>query len=195
MAPEALAFGVIGALNTLVYFIISNLLWGIGEVKATVVATVVTTTLSYLANRHWTYRDRPRTALRREYTLFFAFNLAGMLIQSGVVTVTKYGLGLSGNRLAFNIAMCVGIVLATLFRFWAYRTLVFKSAPAVATIDIPATPGANLLAPAQRHGGAEADEFTKLTAALEAELASPEALASAEALAAARSRDLGRPRP
>lgn len=135
LAPEALRFGAVGLANTVLYFLIFNVTMGIGAVKATVIATVITTTLSYLANRHWTYKNRPKTALRREYTLFFAFNLAGMVIQSGTVAIGKYGLGLSENsdRLAFNAATCIGICLATLFRFWTYRTMVF--APGDATAD------------------------------------------------------------
>lgn len=135
LAPEALRFGAVGLANTVLYFLIFNLTMGIGAVKATVIATVITTTLSYLANRHWTYKNRPKTALRREYTLFFAFNLAGMVIQSSTVAIGKYGLGLSesSDRLAFNAATCIGICLATLFRFWAYRTMVF--APGEATAE------------------------------------------------------------
>ena len=163
-------FSVIGALNVIIYLAIFNATMFIGAVKATVIATVVTTTLSYLANRHWTYKDRPRTTLHREYTLFFAFNLAGMLIQAAVVGAGKYGLGFTehSHRLELNIATNVGIALATVFRFWTYRTMVFKSAaPAVAVVDIPA-------APAQRQAATD-DEFTQLTAPLEAELAgSPE---------------------
>lgn len=144
LAPEALRFGAVGLGNTVLYFVIFNVTMAIGAVKATVIATVVTTTLSYLANRHWTYKHRPKTALRREYTLFFAFNLAGMLIQSGVVGFGKYGLGLNEgeDRLAFNIATCVGIGLATAFRFWSYRTLVFAPAvpPAAVAADDVAPP-------------------------------------------------------
>ncbi|HWG99179.1 MAG TPA: GtrA family protein [Pilimelia sp.] len=149
IGPEAFAFGVIGASNTVLYLVIFNLAIGIGAVKATVIATVVTTTLSYLANRHWTYRDRPRSALRREYTLFFGFNLAGMLIQSGTVGLGKYGLGLSEaeDRLALNLVTCVGVALATGFRFWAYRTMVFRKAAPLAGGERPA--------PAPRAGDAE----------------------------------------
>ena len=140
LAPEALRFGAVGLANTVLYFVIFNVTMGIGAVKATVMATVVTTTLSYLANRHWTYRHRPKTALRREYTLFFAFNLAGMVIQSGIVGLGKYGLGLneSSDRIAFNLATCVGIALATAFRFWAYRTMVFRPATAATVAVVPA---------------------------------------------------------
>lgn len=134
LAPEALAFGVIGAVNSVLYFVIFNALLHIGAVKATVIATVVTTTISYLANRHWTYRRRPRTALHREYVLFFTFNLAGLIIQSGAVTIGKYGFGLSEerHRLLFNVLTLAGVGVATVFRFWAYRTFVFLKDPAAA---------------------------------------------------------------
>jgi putative flippase GtrA len=167
-------FGVVGVFNLVLYLAIFNATLFIGAVKATVIATVITTTLSYLANRHWTYKDRPRTTLHREYTLFFVFNLVGMVIQAAVVGLSKYGLGFDEhhNRLEFNVATNVGIALATLFRFWAYRTLVFKREPAVAVVDIPATPPAQQTAQqTAQPAGTQVDEFTELTAPLEAELA------------------------
>jgi putative flippase GtrA len=131
LAPEAVAFGIIGAGNTLLYMAIYWLALPIGAVKASVIATVVTTTLAYLANRYWTYRHHTRTALRREYTLFFGFNLVGMVIQSGLVAVGKYGFGLTekGDELKFLGVTVVGIGIATIFRFWAYRTFVFLKPP------------------------------------------------------------------
>jgi putative flippase GtrA len=195
LAPETLTFGAIGLLNTVLFLAVVNVTLTVGVVKATVIATVVTTTVSYLMNRHWTYKDRPRGTLRREYTLFFAFNLAGMVIQSGVVGFGKYGLGLreEDHRLALNIATVVGILLATIFRFWAYRTLVFKSEPTLAVVEIPAdqaaragstapaprqssSAGTNPGGPAGSAGSATpgrpgSDEFTELTAGLEAEMA------------------------
>ena len=38
---------------------------------------MVATITSYLMNRQWTYRDRPKSALRREIHLFFLFNAIG----------------------------------------------------------------------------------------------------------------------
>ena len=131
LAPEVIAFGVIGAGNTLLYMAITWALLPIGAVKASVVATVVTTTLAYVANRYWTYRNHSRTALRREYTLFFGFNLIGMVIQSGAIAIGKYGFGLTEehDEYAFMGVTLAGIVVATVFRFWAYRTFVFLKPP------------------------------------------------------------------
>jgi putative flippase GtrA len=147
VAPEAIAFGVIGAGNTLLYMAITWAALPIGAVKASIIATVVTTTLAYFANRYWTYRHHTRTALRREYTLFFGFNLVGMIIQSGAVAIGKYGFGLTEehDELAFMGVTLLGIVIATVFRFWAYRTFVFLKPPVdgheAAIADLDATAG------------------------------------------------------
>jgi len=131
LAPEAIAFAIIGAGNTLLYMAITWAALGIGAVKASVIATVVTTTLAYIANRYWTYRNHTRTALRREYTLFFGFNLIGMVIQSGAIAIGKYGFGLTEehDEYAFLGVTLIGVVIATIFRFWAYRTFVFLKPP------------------------------------------------------------------
>ena len=179
LAPEALAFGVIGAANTLLYMAIVWVALPIGAVKASVLATVVTTTVAYFANRHWTYRHHSRSALRREYTLFFGFDLAGMIIQSGSVAIGKYGFGLTeadDKELLFAITL-VGIGVATVFRFWAYRTFVFlKPKPAdEEVVGIDAVAGLAELsteatvAPQPRAGADEIDDF-ELEAELELEL-------------------------
>ncbi|SDT76505.1 GtrA family protein [Actinoplanes derwentensis] len=147
LAPEAIAFGVIGAGNTLLYLAIYYVAMPIGPVKSSVLATVITTTLAYLANRYWTYRHHTRTALRREYTLFFGFNLLGMLIQSGMTALGKYGFGLSehDDKLRLLAMTTLGIGIATIFRFWSYRTFVFLKPPVDgnegAIADMDATAG------------------------------------------------------
>jgi len=146
LAPEAFAFGVIGAANAALYLAITYVAMPIGAVKATVIATVVTTTLAYFANRYWTYRHHTKTALRREYTLFFGFNLVGMIIQSGSVAIAKYGVGLNeaDHRMLIMVVTLFAAGLATIFRFWAYRTFVFLKPPvdghegAIAELDMVA---------------------------------------------------------
>ena len=146
LAPEAIAFGVIGAGNTLLYMAITWAALPIGAVKASVIATVVTTTLAYFANRYWTYRHHTRTALRREYTLFFGFNLVGMIIQSGAVGIAKYGFDLNetDHKLVLMAITLFAAGAATIFRFWAYRTFVFLKPPvdghedAIAELDAAA---------------------------------------------------------
>src|ERR1044071_2658351 len=112
LAPEVTAFGIIGVTNTLLYFAITWAALPIGAVKASVIATVVTTTLAYFANRYWTYRNHTRTALRLEYARFFGFNLVGMIIQSGAIAIGKYGFGLTEehDEIAFLGVTAIGVV-------------------------------------------------------------------------------------
>lgn len=183
MAPEAFAFSMIGFGNLALYTLIFNVLLFIGPVKASIIATLLTTYFAYLANRHWTYRNRPRTAVRREYTLFFAFNMVGLLIQAGFVGIAKYGFGLSEtghDRLAFNLASAIGICIATTFRFWSYRTFVFKHGPtgevtAGSESPLPvAGPTQPLAVPDETADSDLTDaEFQQLTASLELEAEEP----------------------
>jgi putative flippase GtrA len=168
VAPEAVAFAVIGAGNSVLYFALFNVLLSIGAVKANVIATLLTTTLSYFANRHWTYRGRPKSRKRVEYSMFFGFNLAGMLIQAGTVGGFKYGLGLSESkdRMLLNGATLIGVALATLFRFWTYRTLVFRPHPT----DHAAPTGAPEAIAEAIETDHERAEFAQLTGPLEEEL-------------------------
>ena len=126
---EAAKFGIVGGINTVINFAVFNALaltiFVNGQLKATVIATVVAASSSYLMNRYWTYRDRPKSAMRREYLLFFLFNTTGLAIELGAVAAAKYGLDIHG-LLALNVAKVVGVALATVFRFWSYRTFVFR---------------------------------------------------------------------
>jgi putative flippase GtrA len=130
---EAAKFGIVGGVNFAINFAVFNALvltvMRGGELKANVIATVIATTTSYLMNRHWTYRDRPKASMRREYVLFFLFNGIGLGIELGVLGAFKYGLGLE-SLLALNVAKFGGQVFGTIFRFWSYRTFVFRKVPA-----------------------------------------------------------------
>ena len=77
-------------------------------------------------NRHWTWEHRERSGAHREVTLFFALNGVGMLIAVGCLAFRHYVLDLR-SPLADNVsANVVGLGLGMLFRFWSYRTFVFR---------------------------------------------------------------------
>jgi putative flippase GtrA len=136
IAAELSKFGTIGVINLVVNFAVFNVLvltfLRHGELKAKALATVVATTCAYVMNRHWTYRDRPKSTLHREYSLFFLFNIVGLVIEVSVVGAAKYGLHQT-HILVLNACTAIGILLGTVFRFWAYRTHVFKLGPQVAS--------------------------------------------------------------
>lgn len=143
LVREALKFGIVGGANTVINYAVFNALaltlFRNGQLKATVIATVVATITSYFMNRHWTYRDRPKSAMRRETTLFVLFNATGLMIELGVLAIAKYGFDIH-SLLALNIFKTVGLAIATVFRFWSYRTFVFKPAPAASTAPVSPAP-------------------------------------------------------
>lgn len=127
-------FGVVGLVAFAVDFSVFNLLLSpIGPLPAKTVATVVSASVAFLGNRFWTWRHRPRSGLGREYTLYFLFNGVGLGIGLACLWLSHYGFGaiwpaVFQTRLADNISsLGVGMVLGTMFRFWAYRRIVFRA--------------------------------------------------------------------
>jgi len=133
---EAMKFGAIGALAYVVDVYVFNLLlsgwWpltsaplGHKAVTCKVISVSAATVVAWLGNRYWTFRHRRRATARSEFVLFVVMNIGGLLIAAGCLGVSHYLLGLT-SKLADNVsANLVGLVLGTLFRFWAYRRFVF----------------------------------------------------------------------
>jgi putative flippase GtrA len=123
---EGAKFGIIGIIGVLVNNAIYQVLvtHGIGQVTSSTVGFVVTAIMSYLGNRYWSFNKRERTTVHRETVLFFALNGVGLLIQDAAVGFNKFVLHNHG-QLAGTIALNVGILLGTLFRFWSYRKWVW----------------------------------------------------------------------
>ncbi|PZS34051.1 MAG: hypothetical protein DLM59_05420 [Pseudonocardiales bacterium] len=126
---ELAKFGVIGLVNTALDFGILNLLhfgMGVGPLTSKCVSTVIAATSSYFMNRHWTFKHRARSGMRREYTLFFLLNLIGLAIGLICIAVVRYGLHMDSPA-AINAANLVGLLIGTVFRFWSYRRWVFMA--------------------------------------------------------------------
>jgi putative flippase GtrA len=137
LVRELGAFGIVGLVAYVVDVGLFNLLRFAGDpglleqrpLTAKVISVAVATAVSYAGNRHWTWRHRSRRRLHREITLFLVFNAIGLAIALICLALSHYALGLT-SPLADNIsANGVGLVLATAFRFWAYRTHVFPVGP------------------------------------------------------------------
>ena len=124
---EMVKFGVVGGVAFVVDVGLFNLVLHATDKPLTskTVSTVVATTVAYLGNRYWTFRRRSRSAVRREYSLFFVLNGVGLAIALSCLFVSHYLLGFT-STLADNIAANgVGLALGTAFRFWSYRHWVF----------------------------------------------------------------------
>ncbi|MFI5654087.1 GtrA family protein [Streptomyces anulatus] len=132
LAREVAKFGAVGAFGLLVNIAVFNLLrhtTDLQVVRASVVATFVAILFNYVGFRYWTYRDRDKSGRTRELALFLLFSAAGAVIETGVLYLATYGFGWN-TPVQSNVFKIVGIGVATLFRFWSYRTWVFKTLPA-----------------------------------------------------------------
>jgi putative flippase GtrA len=129
LVHEMAKFGIVGAVNTVLDFGLANLLYlgaGWSAMGAKTTSVAVAATSSFFMNRHWTFRHRARTGLRREYTLFFLLNGVGLLIANACILVVEQGMGKTGP-LWFNIAQVAGLALCMVFRYTTYQRWVFVS--------------------------------------------------------------------
>jgi putative flippase GtrA len=127
-------FGTVGGIAYVTDTVIFKILLSaeLNPLLAKTMATVVSATVAFIGNRYWTWRDRPSTGLRREYVLYFLFNVVGLGIGLACLGISHYLLGrvwpVFTTQLADLVsANVVGVVLGTLFRFWSYRRFVFRT--------------------------------------------------------------------
>jgi putative flippase GtrA len=133
LVHELAKFGSIGAVAfviTLIFINLFHVVLGVGPLISTGLANVIATIFAYFANRHWTFKERENSGLRREFGLFFILNAIGIAITEVFVGFNYYVLHDHG-KVSYNIANILGTGVATLFRYWSYKRWVFlRSAPA-----------------------------------------------------------------
>ena len=131
LGAELAKFGTVGAIAFVIdaglFIILRATVLSDSPLTAKTISVLLATAFAFVANRNWTYRDRARTGYGRETTLFFATNVAALLISWICLATTHYLLGLD-SQLADNISgNLIAVGLGTLFRFWVYRTWVFPT--------------------------------------------------------------------
>jgi putative flippase GtrA len=134
LGKEASGFAAVGALGLAVDIGGYNVLVHFGgdgwlseqPLVAKTLSLVAGTTVAYVGNRFWTYRDRPRGRLAREYTLYLALSGVALGIALVCLGISRYVLGLT-SPMADNVsANGIGLALGSLFRFLSYRRFVFR---------------------------------------------------------------------
>ncbi|GAB3521433.1 GtrA family protein [Arthrobacter monumenti] len=127
---EIMKFGAVGGVA---YVIDSTLFLFLREgalshktLTAGVIASVVATVFSWVANRYWTFRHRRRPGVLRELMMFAIMNAIGIGIATFCLFISHYVLGYQTTHADFIAKNVIGLVLGTIFRFIAYRYWVFS---------------------------------------------------------------------
>jgi putative flippase GtrA len=142
LANELAKFGVVGIVGVVIQMVALALLLDAmpgATVRANIIATLIAIGANYIGYRFWVYRDADAQTRTREITLFLIFSGIGLVIQNAVLYALTYGLDMHRKSVALVFTM-IGIGVATLFRFWAYRTFVFTRSEASAS-NSPETDG------------------------------------------------------
>jgi len=127
---QFLRLGLIGGLNTVVYFVILNVLFsvvGLSDFWSVTWAFVLATGLSYVLNRRWTFRIKEGNGSLRETLVFYAVNLGAWAATVGLVELAERFFG-SSTALQINLASLVATGIILIPKFAGYRDLVFKNA-------------------------------------------------------------------
>jgi putative flippase GtrA len=127
---QFLRLGLIGGLNTIVYFVILNVLFslvGLSDFWSVTWAFVLATGLSYVLNRRWTFRIKEGKGSLRETLVFYAVNLGAWAATVGLVELAEKFFG-SSTALQINLASLVATGIILIPKFASYRDLVFKKA-------------------------------------------------------------------
>lgn len=127
---ELAKFGVVGAISFVID--IGGYNWLIAGpmshkiTTAKIISGAVATAFAWVGNRLWTFRHRRNRPVHHEVALFFLVNGIALAISAGWVALTHYLLG-AETTLMLNVHAFIGIALGTVFRFWAYRSVVFAN--------------------------------------------------------------------
>lgn len=99
-----------------------------------IISVLVSTIVSYVLNREWSFNHRGGRELHHEALLFFLVNGVALGVNLAPLAISHYLLGINVGhgyaRLTVSIAdwisaNIVGTGIATIFRYWAYRRFVF----------------------------------------------------------------------
>jgi putative flippase GtrA len=126
---QAAKVATVGVFNTVATFVIFNLVrWaGISWFVAITVAFTITTFLSYLINRRWTFELVDGHVSGRETAMFFGVNMVAYVASVGMIWIAEELFG-PLTRVGENVALLVAAAILILPKLASYRDLVFGKA-------------------------------------------------------------------
>lgn len=125
------SFSLVGTVAFIVditlYNVLASTVLNESPITAKVASVAVATTVSWLGSRYLTFRSTRGRSIRSETLLFALTNFVGLLIATGCLYVSHYLLGFD-SQFADNISgNVVGVAAGNVFRYFAYRYIVFTT--------------------------------------------------------------------
>ena|SRR3989344_462942 len=130
---------IVGALGILIDFGILNLLsWvfgitkGLGIIPLNMVSFGSAIVVTFLLNKHWTFRDQSSGDNLKKFNLFLIVSIFGLIINTAIVStiidfVDPRSLGMNlTDRQWLNIAKGIATIVSGLWNFTNYKLNVFK---------------------------------------------------------------------
>ncbi len=126
---QAIKVGLVGVANTVVSFALFNIFltfewswfWSI------TLSFALTTFMSYLVNRRWTFALKDGKVSGRETAAFFGVNLLAYLASIAIIAAAERIFG-DLDRLGYNLALVFAAGLLILPKLAGYRDIVFSRA-------------------------------------------------------------------
>ncbi|MDG3009923.1 GtrA family protein [Rhodococcus sp. D2-41] len=134
---ELIKFLMVGGttfvVTTVLFYVLKLTILSTKPVTANVIAVLVATILSYVLNREWAFQERGGRESTHEALLFFLISGIGLAINQIPLWISSYVFDLrtpdvsltTENIADFISGMILGTLLATVFRWWAFRRFVF----------------------------------------------------------------------
>ena len=120
--------GLVGVINTVVSFALFNVfLIFFGSVASVTLAFAITTFVSYLLNRIWTFELRDGKVSGRETVQFYLVNVAAWAATAGIMWTAETLFG-PLSKLAANGVYLFASVAILVPKFASYRDIVFGRA-------------------------------------------------------------------
>ena len=128
-AGQFFKVGLVGVANTVVSFTLFNVfLWmGWWSVLAVSASFAITTFMSYLLNRAWTFEIKDGKVSGRETVKFYLVNLAAWAGTAGTMWLAEAWFG-PLSRIGANAVYLATSIVILLPKFASYRDLVFGKA-------------------------------------------------------------------
>jgi putative flippase GtrA len=126
---QAIKVGIVGVFNTVVSFSLFNVfrVMGVSPQWSLAISFALTTFMSYLINRRWTFALKDGKVSGRETASFFGVNVVAYAVSAGIMAMAQTWFG-PLSRLGENFVLIVAAGVLILPKLAGYRDIVFGKA-------------------------------------------------------------------